>query len=82
MERNVALSPKLLGIAKRTMRVVTGNIGLTVVYNLVSLTLTAFDFLPTIFAAAAQSLPDLGILANSSRLLRQRWGGSKVTCFW
>ena len=25
-----------------------------------------------LFAAAAQSLPDLGILANSSRLLRQR----------
>ncbi|MFL5802855.1 MAG: hypothetical protein ACJ8CR_14070 [Roseiflexaceae bacterium] len=29
-------------------------------------------FLPPIFAAAAQSLPDLGILANSSRLLRQK----------
>jgi len=28
--------------------------------------------LPPIFAAAAQSLPDLGILANSARLLRQR----------
>jgi hypothetical protein len=29
-------------------------------------------FLPLLFAAAARSLPDLGILANSSRLLRQR----------
>jgi hypothetical protein len=28
--------------------------------------------LPLLFAAAAQSLPDVGILANSSRLLRQR----------
>ena len=32
----------------------------------------AFGFLPPILAAAAQSLPDLGILANSSRLLRHR----------
>jgi Cu+-exporting ATPase len=29
-------------------------------------------FLPPVFAAAAQSLPDLGILANSARLLRQK----------
>ena len=32
----------------------------------------ALGFLPPILAAAAQSLPDLGILANSSRLLRQK----------
>ena len=31
-----------------------------------------FSLLPPILAAAAQSLPDLGILANSSRLLRQK----------
>jgi hypothetical protein len=35
------------------------------------LSLAALVFLPPILAAAAQSLPDLGILANSSRLLRQ-----------
>jgi cation transport ATPase len=34
------------------------------------LTLAALGILPPILAAA-QSLPDLGILANSSRLLRQ-----------
>jgi hypothetical protein len=32
----------------------------------------ALVYLPPIFAAAAQSIPDLGILANSSRLLRQK----------
>jgi Cd2+/Zn2+-exporting ATPase/Cu+-exporting ATPase len=42
------------------------------VYNLVGLTLAAVGLLPPIFAAAAQSLPDLGILANSSRLLRYK----------
>jgi len=31
----------------------------------------AFGILPPVLAAAAQSLPDLGILANSTRLIRQ-----------
>lgn len=66
------LMPEVLRIAQRTMRVVKGNIGFTALYNLVGLTLAAFGFLPPIFAAAAQSLPDLGILANSARLLRQK----------
>jgi P-type Cu+ transporter len=65
------LVPELVQIARRTMRVVKTNIGFTAVYNLLGLTLAAFGFLPPIFAAAAQSLPDLGILANSARLLRQ-----------
>lgn len=46
------------------------NIGFTAVYNLVGLTLAALGMLPPFLAAAAQSLPDLGILANSTRLLR------------
>jgi Cd2+/Zn2+-exporting ATPase/Cu+-exporting ATPase len=66
------LVPAVLRIAKRTLRVVQLNIGFTAVYNLVGLTLAALGFLPPMLAAAAQSLPDLGILANSSRLLRQR----------
>lgn len=35
------------------------------------LTLAAFDLLPPVLAAAAQSIPDLGSLVNSSRLLRE-----------
>ncbi len=58
-------------IARRTMRVVKMNLAFTAIYNVVGLTLAAFGVLPPIFAAAAQSLPDLGILANSARLLRQ-----------
>jgi Cd2+/Zn2+-exporting ATPase/Cu+-exporting ATPase len=64
------LVPDALRIARRTMRVVKMNLIFTGIYNLAGLTLAAFGFLPPIFAAAAQSLPDLGILANSSRLLR------------
>jgi Cd2+/Zn2+-exporting ATPase/Cu+-exporting ATPase len=66
------LVPEVLRIARRTLRVVKMNIAFTAVYNLVGLSLAALGFLPPIFAAAAQSLPDLGILANSSRLLRQK----------
>lgn len=66
------LVPEVLAIAKRTMRVVKTNLIFTVVYNLIGLTLAAFGILPPILAAAAQSLPDLGILANSSRLLHHR----------
>lgn len=66
------LVPEVLQIARRTLRVVRMNFGFTTVYNLVGLSLAAFGFLPPIFAAAAQSIPDLGILANSSRLLRQK----------
>jgi P-type Cu+ transporter len=72
MRDDWTLVPEVLRIARRTMRVVHTNIGFTAVYNLVGLSLAALGFLPPIFAAAAQSLPDLGILANSSRLLRQK----------
>lgn len=65
------LLPRAFEIAQRTMRAVKMNLGFTMVYNIVGLTLAATGILPPILAAAAQSLPDLGILGNSSRLLRQ-----------
>lgn len=65
------LVPEVFRIARRTMQVVKLNIGFTAGYNLLGLSLASLGFLPPIFAAAAQSLPDLGILANSSLLLRQ-----------
>lgn len=67
-----SLVPDAFRIARRTMGTVRTNIGFTAVYNLVGLTLAAFGILPPIFAAALQSIPDLGILANSSRLIRQK----------
>lgn len=72
MREDWALVPGVLRIARRTMGVIRANLAFTTLYNLVGLTLAALGYLPPIFAAAAQSLPDLGILANSSRLLRQR----------
>jgi P-type Cu+ transporter len=67
-----SLVPEAFQIARRTMRVVKGNIGFTLLYNAFGLTMAALGFLPPIFAAALQSLPDVGILLNSSRLLKQK----------
>jgi Cd2+/Zn2+-exporting ATPase/Cu+-exporting ATPase len=66
------LVPDALRIARRTMGVVRLNIGFTAAYNIVGLTLAALGFLSPILAAAVQSLPDLVILGNSSRLIRQK----------
>jgi Cu+-exporting ATPase len=72
MREDWGLVPEVFRIARRTMRVVRMNLAFTTLYNLVGLSLAAFGILPPILAAAAQSLPDLGILGNSTRLLRQR----------
>ena len=74
MRQDWMLVPEAVEIARRTMGVVKMNIAFTAIYNLLGLTLAALGFLPPMLAAAAQSLPDLGILANSSRLLKQKTG--------
>ncbi len=66
------LVPQVLALALRTMRIVKANLGFTVAYNLIGLSLAALGILPPVLAAAAQSLPDLGIMANSARLLRYK----------
>ncbi|MCS6842031.1 MAG: cation-translocating P-type ATPase [Roseiflexus sp.] len=72
MREDWTLIPDVLRVARRTMRVIKINLALTAVYNLVGLALAALGVLPPTLAAAAQSLPDVGILANSARLLRQQ----------
>lgn len=64
------LVPQAFRIARRTMRVVRLNIALTALYNFVGLSLAALGVLPPVLAAAAQSIPDIGIVGNSARLLR------------
>jgi P-type Cu+ transporter len=72
MREDWNLLPDLFTIAQRTMHVVKVNLTFTILYNLVGLTLASCGIISPILAAAAQSLPDLGILANSSRLLHQK----------
>ena len=66
------LIPQVLGIAQRTMNVVKLNLIFTAVYNVVGISLAAFGILPPVLAAALQSIPDLGLLGNSSRLLKPK----------
>ncbi len=65
-----SLVPLAFRLARRAMRTVWGNLGFTAAYNLAGLSLAASGLLPPPLAAAAQSLPDLFLLGNSSRLLR------------
>ena len=70
MRDDWTLIPELFQSARKTMTVIRWNFGFTTAYNLAGLSLAAFGFLPPVLAAAAQSLPDVGILLNSSRLLK------------
>lgn len=72
MREDWRLVADLFRIARRTMGVVKTNIAFTAIYNIVGLSFAAVGLLPPIYAAALQSIPDIGILANSSRLIRQR----------
>jgi len=72
MREDWHLVPGVLKIAQRTMRIVKTNLAFTTVYNVVGLSLAAFGILPPVLAAAAQSLPDIGIMGNSARLLKQK----------
>ncbi|MDQ2690828.1 MAG: cadmium-translocating P-type ATPase [Chloroflexota bacterium] len=78
MREDWSLVPEAIRIARRTMRVVRTNLILTGIYNVAGLSLAAFGFLPPVFAAAAQSIPDLGILTNSARLIRQKYSAKQV----
>ncbi len=72
MREDWSLVPQAIRIARRTMGIIKMNLVFTTVYNVVGLSLAAFGILPPVLAAAAQSLPDIGILSNSARLLRDK----------
>lgn len=72
MREDWNLVPDVLRIAQRTMGVVRMNLAFTTIYNLIGLSLAAFGILPPLLAAAAQSLPDIGIMGNSARLLKHK----------
>jgi Cd2+/Zn2+-exporting ATPase/Cu+-exporting ATPase len=71
MRDDWTLVPQIFRTAQRTMKIVRMNLGFTAVYNILGLSLAAFGILPPVYAAAAQSIPDLLIMGNSARLLRQ-----------
>ena len=72
MRDDWSMVPEAVRIGKRGSRTIRQNIGFTALYNVIGLTLAAVGILPPVWAAAAQSLPDVAIMLNSARLLRQR----------
>lgn len=70
------LVPAAIRIGRRSVRTIRQNLGFTAAYNVIGITLAAAGLLPPVWAAAAQSLPDVAIMLNSSRLLRPARGRS------
>jgi Cd2+/Zn2+-exporting ATPase/Cu+-exporting ATPase len=62
--------PAAVRLSRRTFQTIKQNLFLTAAYNIVGIALAWAGILPPIAAAAAQSLPDVAILLNSSKLLR------------
>ena len=55
-----------------SFRTIKQNLWFTAGYNVLGMGLAATGWLPPIVAAAAQSLPDVAVMLNSSRFLRGR----------
>ena len=73
MREDWALVPEAVRIGRRAAHTIHQNLGFTALYNVAGIALAALGLLPPVWAAAVQSLPDIAIMLNSSRLLR---GGS------
>ncbi len=64
--------PEAIRLGRGAARTIRQNLGFTALYNVVGIALAAVGLLPPVWAAAAQSLPDVAIMLNSSRLMRGR----------
>ena len=63
--------PEALRLGRRAFRTIKQNIGFGILFNVVGISLAAVGILTPIMAAAAESLPDVAVFVNSSRLLRR-----------
>ena len=72
MQDDWRVVPEAVQIGRRAFRTIQQNLWFTAAYNLIGIVLAATGWLPPIAAAAAQSLPDVVVMLNSSRLLRAR----------
>jgi Cu+-exporting ATPase len=61
--------PEAIRTGRRTLRTIQQNLWFTAAYNVVGIALAAMGWLHPVAAAAAQSLPDVVVMLNSSRLL-------------
>ena len=71
MQDNWLAVPEAIETGRRAFRTIKQNLWFTAGYNVVGMLLAATGWLPPIAAAAAQSLPDVAVMLNASRLLRR-----------
>jgi Cd2+/Zn2+-exporting ATPase/Cu+-exporting ATPase len=74
MRDDWGLVPEAVQIGRRAFATIKQNLWFTAGYNVAGMALAAAGWLPPIAAAAAQSLPDVVVMLNSSRLLRGAGG--------
>ena len=70
MRNDWAQIPVVVKTARQTLRTIKQNVVFGILFNMVGVVLASVGILPPILAAAAQSLPDVAVFLNSSRLLR------------
>jgi P-type Cu+ transporter len=63
--------PEAIRIRRRAFRTIKQNLWFMAGYNVAGVLLASLGWLPPILAAAAQALPDVAVMLNSSRLLRR-----------
>jgi Cu+-exporting ATPase len=71
MRDDWSLVPEAVQIGRRAFATIKQNLWFTAAYNAAGILLAGIGWLPPIAAAAAQSLPDVAVMLNSSRLLRR-----------
>lgn len=77
MRDDWTMVPEAVRIGRRSARTIRQNLGFTAAYNVVGIALAFAGLLPPVWAAAAQSLPDVAIMLNSARLLRGADAGTR-----
>jgi Cu+-exporting ATPase len=75
MQDDWRVVPEAIRLGRRAFRTIKQNLWFTAGYNIIGMALAATGWLPPIGAAAAQSLPDVVVMLNASRLLR---GGARL----
>ncbi len=63
--------PEAIRLGKKTFSTIKQNIAFGVIFNIGGIVLASVGILTPILAAAAQSLPDVAVFINSSKLLRR-----------
>jgi len=70
MTDNLKKILEIIKIGRKTFRVIKQNLGASVIFNVVGVSLAAFGILNPLTAAFAHTLPDFLLFLNSSRLIR------------